>query len=88
MHFAAVHRSGIGIEDVAAAVVRPGVFDASNDDHADDGLILSVIRAGHTQAVCIGAAENLGDPPKQPCIFFKNFDDRRRLAGLIIDGFP
>ena len=88
MHFASVYRSGIGIEDVAAAVVRSGGLDVANDDHADDGLIPSVIGAGGTQAFCVGAGENFFDPSEQPGVFCKYFDDCRRLAGFIIDGFP
>src|SRR5271163_4598586 len=59
VHFAAVHGSGIRIENIAAAVFRTAGLDVSNDDHADYGLILSVVGAGATDAVAVAATENL-----------------------------
>jgi hypothetical protein len=46
VHFAAVHRSGIRIEDIAATVLIACGSNISNDDHAHYGLILSVVTGG------------------------------------------
>jgi hypothetical protein len=90
VHLAAVHLAVVGIQDVAALPPIAFLMHAAQHRHADDDLVLALIRACRAALVGrLAGDESLHDLAAQhPVLIAGDLDEGTRRTGFIVDGLP